>query len=80
MFGLLAVEIKEDAYSYSQGLRNFDIVIGVDGVAIDNMYELSDIIGERNIGDTMNLTIIREGVTMNLPYVLKNLEFDHVAF
>ena len=79
VFGLLAVEIKEDAYSYSQGLRDFDIVIGADGVAIDNMHELSDIIGKKNIGDTMNLTIIREGVTMNLPYVLKNLEFDHVA-
>jgi len=80
VFGLISIEIKENSYPYSQGLRNFDIVISVDGVALTNIYELGIILNNRSIGDVLNLTIIREGVTMNLLYTLKNLEFDHLEY
>jgi serine protease Do len=79
VFGLITIEIKEDSYPYSQGLRNFDIVISVDGVALTNIYELGNILDNRSIGDVLNLTIIREGLTMNLLYTLKNLEFDYLS-
>jgi len=80
VFGLISIEIKEDSYPYEQGLRNFDILISVNGTSTTNIYELGDILNNSNIGDILDLTVIREGVTMNFPYVLKNLEFDYLKY
>ena len=52
-------------------LRCGDVITAVDGTAIKTMQELNEIKNKKNIGDTITLTITRDGKTQNITLTLK---------
>ena len=53
--------IVKDSPAAKAGLQNKDIVTAVNGVKVGAAGSLSDLIGEYKPGDTVQLTVIREG-------------------
>ncbi len=53
--------IVKDSPAAKAGLRDKDIVTAVNGVKIGTSGTLSDLIGEYKPGDTVQLTVVREG-------------------
>lgn len=43
------------------GLKEGDIITKVDGSSIDESHSLTSLLGQHNVGDTVTLTIIRDG-------------------
>ncbi len=54
-------EITEGSPAANSGLRAGDAIISVDGEAVDSQLSLVAQIRERPVGDTVTLTIVREG-------------------
>jgi S1-C subfamily serine protease len=48
-----------------------DIILEVDGVKLDDTNNLSDLIREKTIGQTITLTILHKGVQKNVPVTLE---------
>lgn len=61
--GVLIAEVQEDSAADKAGLKAGDVVISVDGEPVDNSSQLRNEIGQRRIGDSLKLTILREGKT-----------------
>src|SRR5262249_52598978 len=59
--GAKLASVTEGAPSQGAGLKAGDIVTAVDGKAIKKSEELSDAIGTRKPGDTVTLTLTRDG-------------------
>jgi S1-C subfamily serine protease len=53
------------------GLAEKDIITAVDGVNVKSVPELQEYIGRSRVGDTVNLTINREGAVREVPVKLK---------
>jgi len=58
--------IVKDSPAAKAGLKDKDIVTAVNGVKVGTAGSLSDLIGEYKPGDTVQLTIVREGKEMAL--------------
>ncbi len=52
------------------GLREGDVITQLDGKTINDSYPLAGAIGEHKPGDTVQLTIVRDGKTMTVAVVL----------
>ena len=59
--GVVIAEVQPDSAADKAGLKAGDIVISVDGKAVESSSELRNVIGRRRIGDTLKLTILRDG-------------------
>ena len=57
-----------------EGLEQFDVIVGLDGKAINRQEELTDIIRSKKVGDVVNLLIIRDKLFKNVNVTLKKLE------
>jgi membrane-associated protease RseP (regulator of RpoE activity) len=55
----LVTEVVEDSPAEESGVEVGDIVIGIDGNALDAEHELADVIRENDPGDEIALTILR---------------------
>lgn len=55
------------------GMARYDIVIAVDGKKIENGFNLQEEIFSRKIGDTIQVTVYRDGQELNLEVVLAEL-------
>jgi S1-C subfamily serine protease len=58
------------------GVREEDIITKVDGTAIDDRNNLTSLIGQKKVGDTVSLTIIREGKETSLNVTLQAAPTD----
>jgi Do/DeqQ family serine protease len=61
--GVLIAEVQPDSAADKAGLEAGDIVISIDGEAVESSAQLRNEIGQRRIGDSIKLTILREGRT-----------------
>ena len=68
--GLLIVTMNEDSNAFANGLRVNDILVDVDGTDIDTLLELRSLLYSHLPGDTIELTILRDGETIVLPVTL----------
>ncbi len=59
--GVVVAQVQAGSAAAKAGIEAGDIVISVDGKAIDSAAELRNEIGTRRIGDTIKLTLLREG-------------------
>ena len=57
-----------------EGLEKFDTIVGIDGQAVNRQEDLTDVIRNKKVGDTINLIIIRDRVYKNVTVTLKKLE------
>lgn len=79
-YGLLALDVKEDSWAYKQGLRTFDTVLAIDNSPTNTLDNLVKRILSLDPGIAVNLIISRDGEIMRIKYMLKELEFDYLAF
>jgi len=59
--GVIVAEVIENSPAQRAGLQKGDVIIEVDGTKITSMNQLSSIINDHEIGDTISVTIVRNG-------------------
>jgi serine protease Do len=64
--GALVREVMPDGPAEEAGLREGDIVTAVDGQAVDDDHPLDELIREHEVGDQVELTVLREGRELSL--------------
>lgn len=53
------------------GIRDNDVIISVDGVDINNSNPLSSLIGRKNVGDVVELTVVRDEKELSISVTLE---------
>lgn len=52
------------------GLQKEDLVTKIDGLPINDQYNLTELVQDHQIGDTVELTIVRDGIEKNIKIIL----------
>ncbi len=68
--GLLVLEIDETSDAYTSGVQMLDVLTEIDGVPVDTLLELRTIVYSHLPGDTLELTLLREGEELTLSVTL----------
>ena len=76
IFGLMATEVKKGDYAHSQGIRNFDIIVSVNGEPVNYLGELKDLMVDFSPEQVVNLIIVRDGHFRKLDYTIGTIDFD----
>lgn len=58
--------ILKDSPAQIAGLQEKDIIVKIDGTNVDEKNSLTSLIGRKNVGDAVNLTIFRDGTEQNI--------------
>ncbi|MFP4660641.1 MAG: S1C family serine protease [Halanaerobiales bacterium] len=61
--GVIISKVMEDSPAYEAGLRANDIITKIDDTLIDDMEDVQKIVNEKEIGDTIRIEVIRDGLT-----------------
>lgn len=76
--GLYITSVVTGSGAEAAGLQAYDRIIAADGTEISTYTELSKILKTKNVGDTIDLTIVRDGqtmdVTVNLTSTIQNTQ------
>ena len=75
VFGLMATGIEEGDYASEQGIKEFDVIIAVDGQPVNHLYGLKNIIKEYSPGDVVKILVIRDSHIVSLDYELGSIDF-----
>jgi serine protease Do len=76
IYGLIATEIEKDDYAYNHGIRNFDVIIALNGIPINYLGDLKEIMNTLSPDDVVTLLIIRDGHIRTMPYTIGRINFD----
>ena len=68
--GLYITEVTQGSGAEAAGLQAGDQITGADGEEISTYQELSKILKTKHVGDTLTLTIVRNGETMDVDVIL----------
>lgn len=71
--GVLVRAVYATGTARNAGVKKYDIITAVDDKAIATAKELTDAVKAKNIGDTVKLTIWRNGSTLELPVQIGDL-------
>jgi serine protease Do len=69
--GVVVEELARGGSAEFAGMLPKDIIIGVDGRSIKSVPELQEVIGSANVGDRLNVKVLRKGREVELPVTLK---------
>lgn len=64
--GAAVVSVVKDGPAEEAGLQENDIITTVNGVQISDRTELGNIVRESSVGDTLELTVYRQGTTLTI--------------
>jgi len=64
--GALVVEVAPGSPAEDAGVQEGDVIVALDGDAVDGAEALGDLIAEREPGDVITLTVDRDGVQTTL--------------
>ncbi len=67
-------------YAFSQGLEEFDVIVAVNGLPVNNMDDLSNIIPEFRPDDIITLMVLRQGGFKNIKFKLSSFDFDYLDY
>lgn len=70
--GAYVAEVSKDGAAEAAGIRKGDIIISIDGVAIDSSARLSEIIGKHRPNDKVKISIKRDGKVKQIEVTLRN--------
>ena len=73
-FGVIMNFLEEDDYGSKQGLKNYDVVVAMDGYPINDMIDVATYMVNKKPYEIVYLMIIRKGEFLILPYKLDKLE------
>lgn len=62
--------VIKDSAADKAGIKNGDIITAVNGIKIGKNGSLSSLLGEYTVGDTVNLTVLRDGSERNIEVTL----------
>jgi Do/DeqQ family serine protease len=65
--GVVVAEVQAGSSADKAGVQPGDVVVSVDGKAIDSAAQLRNEIGARRIGDNVKLTLLRDGRSRVVP-------------
>ncbi len=57
-----------------KGIEQFDVIVGIDGKAVNRQQNLTDVIRTKKVGDVVDLIIIRDKLFKNIKVTLKKLK------
>lgn len=69
--GIYVASVDEFSAAEKAGIKPGDVIVKADGKEVKTMNELNEIKNKHNIGDTMNLTINREGKEKEVTLILQ---------
>jgi serine protease Do len=65
--GLVVSSVDQGSPAEQAGLRPYDIVVAVDGVPVETTADVRSRLLDARAGDTVQLSVVREGRTLTLP-------------
>ena len=68
--GLYVTDVSEGSDAKTKGVQAGDVITAVNGTPVTTTAEISDIKNALEVGDTMILTIWRDGETLEIPVLL----------
>ncbi len=68
--GVILANVNSNSPAAEAGLQQGDIVVQADGQALQNAAQLREIIGTHEVGDSLNLEVIREGTRRSVTATL----------
>lgn len=68
--GVLISEVIKDSPAAKSGLKEGDVIIGMDDITISKYADVTEHMKDKKIGDTMDLTIERDGRQRNISVIL----------
>jgi serine protease Do len=71
--GAVVTQVDPDSPGGKAGLQIGDVITEIDGQKVTDAGELQVVVGQKNPGTKINLTVLRNGKTMNLPVTLEAL-------
>jgi Do/DeqQ family serine protease len=74
--GVYISSTTEDGAARKAGIKEGDVIIGINGNKVSSMAELQGQIGRYSPGDKVDITAIRSGSTKQFPVVLRNMKGD----
>lgn len=74
--GVYVVSVNENSAGADAGLREGDVIVGIDSRDINTTADLLETVGRKRPGDEVRITFNREGRTMEGKAVLKNIHGD----
>ena len=81
IFGMMAMNVEEDDWAYEHGMRNFDVLVAFEGIPVNYLFALKDIIKDYKPGDVVKLIVIRNGHFITIDYELGSMDFkDYLEF
>jgi serine protease Do len=85
--GFLVIDVLRNGSAESAGIRGGyiasnigknkvelggDVIIGIDNTSIGSVDDIIKALSSKRVGDSVQLTVYRDGSTLNIPVVLKN--------
>lgn len=71
--GIYVESVDEDSGAKNSNLKKGDVITAIDGQNITTMQELNDIKNEKEIGDTIKLTVYRSGEYIDVEITLTEM-------
>ena len=75
IYGVLIHSLEEGDHASTQGLKELDVIITVDGHIVHHNGDLHEVVRDHEIGDIIELLLIRDSKLMYLHYELIELVF-----
>lgn len=71
--GGVVTQVEPDSPGAKAGLQTGDVITAIDGQKVNDAGELQVIVGQKQPGTKIELTVLRNGKTMNVPVTLEEL-------
>jgi serine protease Do len=71
--GGVVTEVEPDSPGSKAGLQIGDVITAVDGQSVSDAGELQVLVGQKQPGSKINLTVLRNGKSMSIPVTLEAL-------
>ena len=75
IFGMMAMNVEEGDWAYEHGMRNFDVLVAFEGIPVNYLFALKDIIKDYKPGDMVKLMVIRNSHFITIDYELGSIDF-----
>lgn len=69
--GVAVVRLDPEGSAANAGVQPKDVITRINGKNVTSVAELRELVGRSKVGETLNLTLVREGKTLDLPVRMK---------
>jgi serine protease Do len=76
--GVYVGNVVSGGAAHRSGLRNGDVVLSIDGVAVNAPNELQSLVARRSVGDRLSLVVLRQGNRRT--FVVELVGRDHPSY